>query len=135
MKTHQSKTSLLFAHHPITPFILQQLLFFNNYRHVAATILHPPIVICKFERRPTTAYKPLVVSTYYLQHLQTLCGCCLPLVSMLPSLKISCLLPYCCFPIVATIMWQRVLSTLEIKTKKRIFYCSCQRNEKLSHKT
>jgi hypothetical protein len=34
-------------------------------------------------------YKPFVVTSYHLQCLQTLCGCCLPYVAMLPSLQTS----------------------------------------------
>jgi hypothetical protein len=60
------------------PIILQQLSSCNNY-------CHAHIVICKLARRPLTTYRPPIVITYCLQHLQTLCAYCLPPTTMLPS--------------------------------------------------
>lgn len=47
------------------------------------------VIICRLEKRPTTACKPSIVATYNLQHLQTLCNWCLLLATMLPFLHTS----------------------------------------------
>jgi hypothetical protein len=60
------------------PIVLQRLPLCNNY-------CHAHIVICKLEKRPPTNYRPPIVVTYYLQHLQTLCAYCLPPITILPS--------------------------------------------------
>jgi hypothetical protein len=71
MKTHESKTCLLFAYclttitmdctsyYHVIVTVLQQLSSYNNYHHAH-------IVICKLERKPPIAYKPLIAITYHL---------------------------------------------------------------------
>jgi hypothetical protein len=39
MKTHESKTCLVHAYHPITTIVLQQLPSYSNYSHAITTIL------------------------------------------------------------------------------------------------
>jgi hypothetical protein len=58
MKKYENKTCLLFAYRHAT-IVLHQLSWCNKY-------FHAHIVICKFEKRPLTAYGPLIVVAYYL---------------------------------------------------------------------
>jgi hypothetical protein len=71
MKTHESKTCLLFSYH-----LVATTMDCNNYHHATTTVLrkllscnnyhHAHIIICRLERRPPTAYKPLIVVAYHL---------------------------------------------------------------------
>ncbi len=133
MKTHENKTCLLFVYHPTTTIVLQQLPSWNNY-HLAHTIIY------KLEKRPTTAYRPPIATTYRLQHLQTFLYL-MPTIytTFRPFMVVAyhlqqCYLPYkpqisylppCCYLLMATIvLWQKAFSTLKTKNKERISYCS-----------
>lgn len=124
------------SYHLIIAIVLQQLLSCSSCHFITIIVLHLLLSI-NLKQKSTTTCKPLVVSTYNLQHLQIFYGCYLSSATMFPSLQTSNLM-FTSLLLLSNGNYRPMAKGIfyfKDKNKERITYYSCKRNKKILHKT